>query len=96
MCCLSDYFLYVCDAKKHYKLQILSKRSVFIEKSVISHIKNDMKAMKLPIYIICHLCFFNQVRMAYFLHYGRFYGPQKNTMIRLSTATDTTVKAIVL
>ena len=52
--------------------------------------------MKRPIYSICHLCFFNQVRMAYFLRYGRFYEPHKNTMIRLSTACDTTVEAIVL
>ena len=42
--------------------------------------------MKHPIYIICHLCFFNQVQMAYILLYGRFYGPQKNTMRWLSTA----------
>ena len=52
--------------------------------------------MKRPIYIICHSCFFNQVRIAYLLRYGRFYGPHKNTMIRLSTASDTAVEAIVL
>ena len=37
--------------------------------------KNDAKTRKSPIYVICHLSFFNLVRMAYFLHYGRFYGP---------------------
>ena len=52
--------------------------------------------MKRPIYIICHFRFFNQVRIAYLLRYGRFYGPQKNTMNRLSTASDTAVEAIVL
>ena len=52
--------------------------------------------MKRPIYIICYLYFFNQVGMAYILRYGRFYAPQKNTMIRLSTATGTTVEDIIL
>ena len=68
----------------------------FHRKSVISSIKNDVKAMKRPIYVICHLCFFNQVRIAYFLRYGRFYGPQKNTMTQLSAASDTTVEATVI
>ena len=36
-----------------------------------------MKAIKHPIYIICHLCFFNQVRMAYFCAMEDFMDPRK-------------------
>ena len=38
-------------------------------------IKNYASALKSTVYVICHLRFFNQERMAYFLRYGRCYGP---------------------
>ena len=31
MCYLSDKLFRVCDVEKHYKLQVLSKNSIFIE-----------------------------------------------------------------
>ena len=55
----------------------LLQRGLIHRKSVISRIKNGAKAMKRPIYNICHLCFFNQVRMAFFCAMEDFMHPRK-------------------
>ena len=71
--CLISYLEFV--TKKNTINYRFSRKIQFSKIIINLRIKNDAKTKKRPIYVICHLSFFNQVPMAYCLHYGRFYGP---------------------
>ena len=92
--CLINFYKFV--TSKNTKITGSFEKISFHRKSVISRIKNDVKAMKRPIYIFLSLVLLQSSANGIFLRYGRFYGPQKNTMIRSSTASVTTVSAIGL